>query len=204
MPTSFDLFGTLVDAPRPDDPASAVAAELGARGIPVPADWSAAYRDPHVDVPAGAELALTDHVAAALADRDVAADPTTVRDAVVAAFDPPCVETRPGARDAVARAADRGPVAVLSNCSVPGLADRALARSALDPAAFDAVVTSVACGWRKPDARAFRAVADRLDAALTDLVHVGDDPATDGGAADAGATSVLLSETPLNRVGEAR
>ncbi|MFC7081299.1 HAD family hydrolase [Halorussus caseinilyticus] len=201
MAVSFDLFGTLVTADRPDDPASAVAAELRERGVAVPDDWDRAYREVHVDAPEGAEVPLMAHVSAALASRGVDAPGNAARRAVVAAFDPD-VETREGAVEAIESASDRGPVAVLSNCAVPQLARKALIRSALDREAFDAVVTSVACGWRKPDARAFETCADRLGVPVSELVHVGDDPRTDGGAADAGltddgGTAVLLSEVPL-------
>ncbi|MFB6131210.1 MAG: HAD family hydrolase [Salinigranum sp.] len=205
MVTSFDLFGTLVDVPRPDDPAAAVAAELRNREVTVPGDWSVAYGERHLDVPEGAELPLSAHVAAALKSRGV--DPmdgdeygNVVRRAVVAAFDPADVATRPGAVAAVSAAAEGGPVAVLSNCSVPELPRRALRRSALEVDAFEAVVSSLSCGWRKPDRRAFAAVADRFDAPMADLVHVGDDPEADGGADAAGARCILTSETPLEAV----
>jgi len=202
--TSFDLFGTLVAVERPSDPAAAVATELRARGVPVPDDWGDAYAESHVDAPEGAEVPLPTHVSAALASRGVDATGeghgdgrgNVLRRAVVAAFDPE-VRTRHGARRAVESAADRGPVGVLSNCSVPELARRALLRSDLDREAFDAVVTSVGCGWRKPDRRAFEAVAARLRVEPSALVHVGDDPRTDGGAADAGATSILLDDVSL-------
>jgi FMN phosphatase YigB (HAD superfamily) len=198
--TSFDLFGTLVAARPPADPASAVAAELRERGVPVPDDWSDAYADPHLDVPDGAEVPLATHVRAALESRGVdSGDGGAVRRAVVAAFDAG-VETRAGASEAVTAAAERGPVGVLSNCSVRGLVGRALAESTLDPAAFDAVVTSVDCGWRKPDPRAFGAVAAGLGVDRSALVHVGDDDATDGGADRAGATAVLLDDAPLARI----
>lgn len=198
MPTSFDLFGTLVAAERPDAPATAVADALAARDVPVPEDWPAAYREPHADVPPGAERPLTAHVADALESRGVDAPGRVVRGATLAAFDRP-VRRRDGARAAVAAAAERGPVAVLSNCSVPGLAERALDRAALD-GAFDAVLASVDCGWRKPHERAFEAVADALDASTDSLVHVGDDPATDGGVEAVGGRAILLDETPLAAV----
>lgn len=195
---SFDLFGTLVEAERPADPAAAVAAQLRERGVTVPEDWAAAYREPHVDAPPGAEVPLPAHVAAALRSRGVTprGEEQAVRRAVVASFDPE-VTTRPGAVEAVAAARERGPVAVLSNCSVPGLVRTALVRSALPRRGFDAVVTSADCGWRKPDPRAFEAVAGRLGIDVSDLLHVGDS-ATDGGIEDAGGRSVLLSETDLS------
>ncbi|MFC4553281.1 MULTISPECIES: HAD family hydrolase [Halorussus] len=196
MAVSFDLFGTLVDADRPSDPADAVAAELRERDVAVPDDWGDAYREVHVDAPSGAEVPLPAHVSAALASRGVDAPGNAARRAVVAAFDPE-VETRAGAVEAVRAASERGPVGLLSNCSVPELARRTVIRSDLDRDAFDAVVTSVACGWRKPHPRAFETCADELGAPVEDLVHVGDDPETDGGVADAGGEAVLVSEVPL-------
>ncbi|WP_137283785.1 HAD family hydrolase [Halorussus salinisoli] len=196
MAVSFDLFGTLVAADRPDDPASAVAAELRERDVAVPDDWAEAYREPHIDAPEGAEVPLMAHVSAALASSGVDAPGNAARRAVVSAFDPE-VETREGALEAVEAASERGPVAVLSNCAVPQLARKALVRSDLDRERFDAIVTSVACGWRKPDARAFETCADRLGVPVSELVHVGDDPRTDGAVADCGGTAVLLSDVPL-------
>ncbi|WP_128477486.1 HAD family hydrolase [Halorussus pelagicus] len=196
MAVSFDLFGTLVDADRPDDPASAVAAELDARGVTVPDDWAAAYREVHVDAPEGAEVPLMAHVSAALASRGVEAPSNAARRAVISAFDPD-VETREGAVEAVRAASERGPVAILSNCAVPQLARKALIRSNLDRESFDAIVTSVACGWRKPDARAFETCADQLGVSVADLAHVGDDPRTDGGIEDCGGEAVFLSDVPL-------
>ncbi|WP_089670025.1 HAD family hydrolase [Halobacterium jilantaiense] len=198
MTTSFDCFGTLVDAQRPEEPASAVADALADRGVRVPEDWTAAYREPHAEVARGAEYPLPDHVAAALASRGVDADAETVREATVEAFDRP-VQRREGALAAVEAARERGPVAVLSNCSVPGLVERALTGADL-AGEFDAVVVSVDCGWRKPDERAFRAVAGALDTDPEDLVHVGDDPEADGGVEAVGGHAILLTETDLREV----
>lgn len=193
---SFDLFGTLVAVERPSDPADAVAHTLYQREVAVPDDWTAAYREPHAEYDPGRETPLSEHVHAALASRDVEAEARVVREAVRAAFDRP-VTTRPGAQSAVDAAADHGTVGVLSNCSVHGLVERTLERSALGKADFDAVVASVDCGWRKPDPQAFEAIAAALDASVADLVHVGDDPDTDGGADEAGGRSLVLSATPL-------
>ncbi|WP_123537831.1 HAD family hydrolase [Halosimplex salinum] len=196
MAVSFDLFGTLVAVERPADPADAVARELRDRDVAVPGDWGSAYREPQVAVDPGREAALPDHVRAVLASRGIEVEAALAESAVRAAFDG-AVTTRDGARAAVAAAAERGPVGVLSNCSVPGLVERSLDRSAVDVDRFDAVVASVDCGWRKPDPRAFEAVASALDVPIERLVHVGDDPETDGGADDAGATSVSLSAVSL-------
>ncbi|UIP00295.1 HAD family hydrolase [Halobaculum sp. CBA1158] len=203
---SLDLFGTLVDADRPSDPAGAIATALRDQGVSVSEDWETAYATPHLDHAPGVERPLHHHVAAALAGDDPDREPRAFVDdaaaAVRAAFDRP-VETRPGATEAVAALAAERPVGVLSNCSVPGLVEQSLERSGLDPDALDAVVASVACGWRKPDPRAFEAVADGLGVSVGRLCHVGDDPATDGGIRDAGgrfvradADGVSLAELP--------
>ncbi|WP_144902028.1 HAD family hydrolase [Halobellus captivus] len=196
MAVTFDLFGTLVAVDASEDPAAAVAAELRARDVPVPDDWEKAYAERHVDAPSGTEVPLPAHVAAALRSRDVDAPNNAARRAVVAAFDP-TVRTRAGAVDAVEAAAACGPVGVLSNCSVPELASRALIRSAIDRTAFDAVVTSVGCGWRKPHPAAFETIADRLDTGPGSLIHIGDEEATDGSVRDVGGTFVDVTETEL-------
>jgi FMN phosphatase YigB (HAD superfamily) len=207
---SFDLFGTLVVADRPAAPAAAVARELRARDVAVPDDWADAYREAHLPVAAGAEIPTAEHAHAALTSRGVDAPAETVAAAVRAAFTAGAVRTREGAPAAVRAAAERGPVGVCSNCSVRGLVAWAIEHSALDAATFDAVVTSVDCGWRKPDERAFAAVADAMGTPVDALVHVGDDPATDGGIEDAGGTfldvrAVSLTDLParLDREGRA-
>jgi len=195
---TFDLFGTLVDVEYPSDPAEAVARELESRGVAVPDDWHVAYGEQHVEAPAGAEVPLPAHVARALDSRGVDADRNVARHAVVAAFDPDATR-RDGALDAVRGARERGPVGLLSNCAVPELVPRTLIRAGLR-GEFDAVTTSVGCGWRKPHPSAFEAAAEALDATTTGLVHVGDDPETDGGIVAAGGRLVDVTETPLAEV----
>ena len=197
MAVSLDLFGTHVTVDRPSGPAAAVGRELAARGVEPPADWEDAYRERHGQVSTGAELPLSDHVTAALASRGVEAPTDIVSEAVLAAFTGGAVRTRDGAADALAGLATRCPVGVCSNCSVRGLVDWAVAESALSPDLLDAVVTSVDCGWRKPDRRAFVAVADALGVRPSDLVHVGDDPATDGGVTAVGGEYVDVGEVDL-------
>ncbi|UIP00478.1 HAD family hydrolase [Halobaculum sp. CBA1158] len=183
--TSFALFDTLVEADLPPDPAGAVGEELRARDVPVPDDWADAYDETHVDAPAGAEVPLPAHVSRALASRGVDAPGNAARRAVVAAFDP-SVRTRAGAVEAVAAAGERGPVGVFANCAVPELVGRVLVRSDLARDDFDAVVSSVACGWRAPDPRAFERVADALGVDAARLTHVGSDPEVGGGVTACG------------------
>ncbi len=199
---TFDLFGTLVSVTRPADPAAAVAHELRERSVPVPEDWADAYGEVHIEAPENAEVPLPAHVAAALRSHGIeprTTDPenegNAVRRAVVAAFDPD-VTARPGAREAVAAAADRGPVGVLSNCSAPEVVGRAVLRAGLRDA-VDATVTSAGCGWRKPHPEAFETVADRLGVPVAGLVHVGDDPTADGGVIDVGGEFLDVARTPL-------
>lgn len=196
MAISFDLFGTLVAIESLPDPATAVADELREREVAVPDDWEAAYHERHIDAPEDAAVPLPAHVSAALGSRDVEASANAARRAVVAAFDP-AVETRDGAVTAVQAARERDPVGLLSNCAVPELVGRTLVRSGLSRDDFDAIVTSVACGWRKPDPRAFETVASHLGVTAASLTHVGDDPTTDGGVRDAGGTFLDVTERPL-------
>lgn len=204
---TFDLFGTLVTARRPDDPATAVAAELEERGVAVPPDWSEAYATPLICVEPGEELPLPEHVRAVLAENSDLPDTPTKRGtdgkdpiaaAVKAAFDRP-VTRRDGALGVIQAARECGPVGLLSNCSVPGLVEQTIEQTGLE-SQFDAVFASVDLGVRKPDARAFEAVAKRLGVPTEDLVHVGDDPRTDGGVDRVGGRALLLEDLTLDEI----
>jgi HAD superfamily hydrolase (TIGR01549 family) len=195
MATSFDLFDTLVSADRPDAPWAAVAEELAARDITVPADGETAYRESHRSCQPGREISLVVHTIDTLRSCGIQAPQDTVHEALLAAFDCP-VEQQTGAPEALAAATDVGPVGLLSNCSLPGLVERTLERAAFD-VSFDAVVTSVACGWRKPHDNAFRAVADALSVEPAELLHVGDDQRADGGGRSCGVSVVLTENVPL-------
>lgn len=199
MAVSFDLFGTLVRAERPADPATAVATELEKRAVTIPKDWDDRYAHPWIDAPEGAEVPLPAHVGRALANAGIEWEGNVVRRAVVAAFDP-IVEIRPGALEALDAASEHGSVGLCSNCSVPELVGRTLVRAGLGRDDFDAIVTSIGCGWRKPAPDIFEMTATRLDVDPTDLIHVGDDPRTDGGIEAVGGTAILLEETPLESV----
>ncbi|GAA0238600.1 HAD family hydrolase [Haladaptatus pallidirubidus] len=199
MAVSFDLFGTLVEVTPPDDPAQAVGTALTERDISVPSDWERIYTTPYIDTPPGAELSLDKHVDAALEDRGISTSNSVIRAALLDAFKAP-VCTRTDAQTAVAVANDYGSVGILSNCSVPGLVRYALSQSELNLDVFDAVVSSVECGWRKPDERAFREITGRLGVPPSELIHVGDDPETDGGATEVGASVILLDNVSLSDI----
>lgn len=196
---TFDLFGTLVSVPKPADPARAIAAELESRGVSVPPEWDEAYYTPRIDAPEGAEVPLPAHVAAALRSCGVEVGENVARRATIAAFDPD-VETRDGASEAIRAAHEHGPVGLLSNCSVPELVSRTLIRSELSRDSFDAIVSSVACGFRKPHPEAFEAVATDLGVPVDGIVHVGDSPEPDGGIEACGGHAIVLGEATLAEV----
>lgn len=199
MAVSFDLFGTLVEADRPDEPAAAIARELREQGVEPPADWQSIYWTRHIDAPEGAELTLSEHVVAALSSQGIEAPADRVEQAVLEAFTP-VVETRPTAVKAVEVAARTGPVAVCSNCSIPGLVERAIANSAVDAECFDAIVSSADSGWRKPHPEAFERLATQLGVPIETVTHIGDTPEADGGIEALGGTAVILDDdTPLVR-----
>lgn len=187
---SFDCFGTLVVVPRPAEPTRDVGAALTERGVSLPEDWETAYLETHVDIPEGGELSLPEHTRQALASRGVGAEKSVVTDAVRAAFDRE-VTPVPDAADALD--AIDAPVGVLSNCSVPEMVTETLERAGL-LGAVDTVETSIDCGWRKPDRRAFEAVAEPLGVEVPNLVHVGDNREADGGIEALGGTYLPVED----------
>jgi HAD superfamily hydrolase (TIGR01509 family) len=86
-----------------------------------------------------------------------------------------------------------------------------LAVSGLAPL-FDAVVTSQGCGFAKPDPRILHVALDAMGVAPRHAVYVGDDPATDGAAAEAAGVrfiwmdrgAVTRGRRPARRVGSLR
>lgn len=197
---SFDCFGTLLDIQDQSDPAGSVATELSARGVSVPPDWSVAYGESHTVVPSGVAVSLTEHVVHALESRGIETDRARCARAVGAAFAPE-VQVRSGTQTALTAAARHGRVGICSNCSVSGLVRRSLARSDVEQS-FDAVVTSVGCGFRKPHPRPFEAVASQLGASSELLVHIGDDPDSDGGVEAIGGTFIDVNESSLETIPE--
>ena len=196
---SFDLFGTLLKVERPVDPTTAVASSLSRYDIPVPQNWTSAYGQPHLDVDPGRECSLVDHVRAILTADGTVPPEANIEAALMDAFDTE-VRVLPGANRAISDAGAYGPVGILSNCTVPGLAEHYLHRSSLPDECLDAIVTSVGCGWRKPHPKAFQTIADQLGVAVPNLVHIGDNPDTDGGASSAGAHAVLVDDDPLSEI----
>lgn len=103
----------------------------------------------------------------------------------------------PGALDAVALAADRGPVGIVSDAGLsPGESLRAL----LDRNGFTerltapAVVFSSDLGVAKPDPAMFRKAAAGLGVAVEEMLHIGDLEPTDiAGALGVGAAAVLYT-----------
>lgn len=191
MAVSFDLFGTLIVADRPEEPATELAESLKTQGVRVPDDWAELYWKPHLDRPKGAETPLDAHIGAILDGHGVAVTDKQIERAIEQVF-APSVETVPGALDVVAWADNRGPIAVCSNCSIPGLVERALDRSAIDRTVFDTVVSSAACGWRKPHPIIFQTVAARLDVEVGSIYHVGDTADADGGIEAIGGQAIIL------------
>lgn len=196
---SFDLFGTLVTVDRPTEPGRAIARALAARGVSVPDTWHDAFRQSDASHDPWRERSLTAHVADTLAVTGASIDPGICASAVQEAVDVP-VRTREGAHRVVTAAARRGPVGILSNCSVDGLVERVIERADLPLTASTATVSSVDLGWRKPHPLPFRVMADRLGVAPSALVHVGDDPHADRGIAAVGGTALLVSEHSLQSI----
>lgn len=197
---SYDLFGTLVAVNSERAPADAIAAQLRDRDVTVPDGWTDAYRHQHRELEDGQELALPDHVRDVLEALGVTeCDQQLIQEAVLEAFEAD-IATRDGAQRVVQATARQYPVGILSNCSVPSLARRVLARCAIDETQFDAIVTSVDCGWRKPHPNAFETIAAQLGCPVTELLHVGDDPGSDGGITDAGGDALLLEDVSLSGI----
>ncbi len=89
----------------------------------------------------------------------------------------------PGCRPVLRRLRKRYRLGVVTN-GIDRVQRSRLAASGLAPL-FDAVVTSQSCGFAKPDPRILKVALDAMGVRARDALYVGDDPATDGGAARA-------------------
>lgn len=191
----------LVVVEGPADPAGALAEELRARDVAIPEDWADAWAEDHVDAPEGAGVPLPARIGATLASRGVDAPDNAARRASVAAFDPE-VSTRPGAADLLAAAADAGPVAVVVDTPVPEVASRVLVRADVDRDVVDHVVAPVGCGWLPTDPRLYRTVANRVDVAVDEVVHVCADDEQGAAVRQAGGRVVDARDRSLASVAD--
>ncbi|HWQ15921.1 MAG TPA: HAD-IA family hydrolase [Roseiflexaceae bacterium] len=116
----------------------------------------------------------------------------------IGAFYHTCFLAYPDAQRCLLAVRERGlRTAVLTNFELPSI-DRTLAHAGLDPAAFDALLSSAALGVRKPDQAAFRAAAAALGVPPTACLLVDDLPANVAGARAAGMRAVLLDRAGLH------
>ncbi len=93
-------------------------------------------------------------------------------------------------RSVLARARERGRVAVISNFDDTATAYDILARHGIRPA-LDAVVVSEAIGLRKPHPALVRIALSELGVAPADAVMIGDHPLEDVGAAHAAGVDAV-------------
>ena len=187
---SVDLFGTLAVASTAEAPEERVAYALRERGVTVPESFLKEYRSHQFDVHPAVELPLQQHVYAALRVSGGEASIQTVHAALLDAFDTPVSETPicDALLDIVATSSSS--CAILSNCSLTGLVPQTLDRLGIEHSIFDAILTSVDIGVRKPDPRCFEALAAVFGADIQDVIHAGDSPRSDGGIATAGGQFV--------------
>lgn len=89
----------------------------------------------------------------------------------------------PGCRPVLARLRRRYRLGVVTN-GIDRVQRARLAASGLAPF-FETVVTSQGCGFAKPDPRILQVALAELGVGPRRAIYVGDDPATDGGAARA-------------------
>lgn len=96
----------------------------------------------------------------------------------------------PDARGVLATLRARGVrIGIVSNI---GWDIRGAIARAIDPALLDAVILSYEVGYEKPDPRIFALACERMGTAPGETLYVGDDPAKDGPAIDAGLPVYLL------------
>ena len=134
------------------------------------------------------------HVSSTLSERliaDVCAALQIPRAAFPDTYDRPQLATVPGALDFVNALCAIAPVVTLSNVTCLDFSEHELRE--LFGSTFSSHYASCVTGYAKPDARAFRTVAERHAVPIGRLVHIGDSWECDArGALDVGARAVWI------------
>lgn len=200
-------MGTLLDI---EPPGSLLAAQLAAAGVAVTTQQAeyafgaeiAYYREHHLEGSDGPSLAALRERCAAMLHSALPADARTqitipsLRKAMLASLR---FIAMPYAHETLMTLRSAGmQLIVVSNwdISLEQALERAQLRSDLD-----AVVTSAAVGFAKPDEEIFRRALTLAGVGGAEAVHVGDSRRLDvAGARNAGIQPVLLSATPMHGV----
>jgi putative hydrolase of the HAD superfamily len=133
-----------------------------------------------------------------LAERHGLAEQSAAELEAIGAFYHTCFVAYPDVRRCLAAVRARGlRMAVLTNFELPSI-DRTLSHAGIDPAAFDALISSAALGLRKPHPDAFRAAAAALAVPPAACLLVDDLPANVASARVVGMRAVLLDRAGLH------
>ncbi|XGI83852.1 HAD family hydrolase [Halorutilales archaeon Cl-col2-1] len=190
----FDLFGTLVTVDvDPFDEITEAVASLGVGSNDFKTEYVTVYEERSHEV----EIPLTDHVSETLARLGCEVEKEEVRRRVEDIFFDAEIRRVDGAEEVVEKvsSSDDTLTAVVSNTSVEGLVDTALSEAGLRDE-FDAVVSSVDVGHRKPSTEPFDEALRQLgvdtEEVRHDVVHVGDSLVDIEGGNKAGFKTCLV------------